>query len=218
MKLHTLAATALLLPLASGALAAEFDGPFAQAGIAFNRNQADIRFPNWFSTDTSQHTANGQLALGYAVSSGPFNLAASVSYLAGKQESGHTWQRYQNTAEVDKIGIELKQSWSLRLEPGYQLLPSTLIHAILGYNQSRGHWQFNRPLFNDRYSGTETFHGWSFGMGVKQRFGSNFYGFAELQQTRYARKTVYPQVNGNTYSDYFQPKTRGIALGVGYNF
>lgn len=218
MPLRSLALTAFIALLSLSSRAGGFDGPFIQAGIGISHGKSRIEFPGWFTASTSGNRQSGQISGGYSHSFGHFNLAASAYYLTGKQTTGSTTQRYQNTAEIDEIRQELKNSWGIRIEPGFNLSESTLFYLSLGYGKTKGEWRFSRPLFRDQFAGNQTFRGSSLGVGMKHKFAANLYGFVEIQQVRYRKETIIMTVDGNPYADSFKPQTSSIFLGAGYTF
>jgi opacity protein-like surface antigen len=201
----------------SPALAGGFDGPFVQAGVGFASTKATVDFESWFNADTSHDSVNGQLAAGYSKAFGRFNLGATAYYVVGEQDAGKTTQAFDEL-ETDTIGLKLKQTWGLTIEPGYNFTDATLGYAMFGYAQSKGSWKFDRPLFQDSFSGDMTFSGFSFGAGVAHNFTSNVYGYVEVLQTNFGKEKVMVTAGDSQYTDSYKPKSLTGFVGIGWTF
>lgn len=201
----------------SPAMADGFDGAYVQAGVGFASSKANVIFENWFNADTSHDSFNGQLAAGYSRAFGRFNLGASAYYVVGNQDAGKTLQSY-NELETDPISLTLEQTWGLTIEPGYNFTDATLGYVKLGYAQSKGSWRFDRPLYQDGFSGDTTFDGLSFGAGVAHGFTSNLYGYVEILQTDFGKEKVHLTVAGHRFTDSYEPTTLTGFIGIGWTF
>jgi len=217
MNIRNLAITIALATASHAALAGGFDGPFVQAGAGLAHSKTDIHFTGWFDAKPGNDDFNGVIAGGYSKSFGKFNLAFSGHYILGNQKAGSTTQSF-NAVDVEDISMKLKRSWGVSIEPGLNLSEKTLAYAKLGYGQTKGTWQLARHAASDYHSGEQTFHGFSFGAGVKHKFMSNLYAFAELEHTSYRKKDIQMTVLGVTYTDSFKPETLMVSAGIGYRF
>lgn len=216
LKRFAIAAVAAVA-VSSNSIAGGFDGAFVQAGMGVVKAKADVSFKNWFDAQIRDDNWESQVSVGYSWSFGRFNMAASAYYLPGKQNAGQTMQQYDPT-EIDRVSLKLRHGWGVSIEPGINLNESTLVYAKMGVGLSKGEWLFERPKFQDSYSGKTSFRGFSLGFGAKHKFTRNFYGFAEIQHTRFGRKSVTMAVDGNNYTDAFKPELLTGLIGVGYKF
>lgn len=196
------------------AMAGAFDGPFVQAGVGFANAQTEVNAPAWFTSKPSDNNFIGQIAGGYSQSFGQFNLAGSIFYILGEQKSGTMGY---NSPGVGTVEFKNENTWGLSIEPGYTLSESVLVHAKIGYVDSKvkGSDSWSSGGFAHSSAFDESVHGYSYGAGVKVRFSPNLYGVAEIQQINYRSKTW-------TYSNGYQVAVKPNALtgviGIGYKF
>lgn len=194
----------------SAALGGGFDGPFAQVGIGFANAQSQLHFPEWLDVKVNDTSFVGEVAGGYSQSFGTFNLAASAYYTIGDQKAGS----FTDAGFNSTVQLKLKNTWGINIEPGFYAGESTLVYASLGYAETNG----NYVEYDSKgtFPWEQTFHGFSFGAGVKYRLTPNIYAVAELRQTNYQSKNV---TFGGVYPEApFKPNSLNGIVGVGYKF
>ena len=210
MNLRRVTFVVALSAASSAALAGGFDGPFAQIGIGFANAQSQLNFPGWLDVKVNDTSFIGEVAGGYSQSFGSFNLAASAYYTLGDQKAGSFTDAEYHTS----VQLELKNTWGINIEPGFNAGESTLVYASLGYGETKGN--FIEYDSKGTFPWKQTFHGFSFGAGVKYKFAPNIYGVAELRQTNFQSRNV---TFGGVYPEApFKPNSLNGIVGVGYKF
>lgn len=220
MKKNILILLFILIPVVSGAK--NFNGPFLDAGVGGSRTDVDVNFQNWFEINMDETRFNGKISAGFAQRYTTFCLSGRIYYIAGEQDAGTTIQQYRETAEFDTLSFKLRNTWGFDFEPGIIFNNSTLAYLKIGYSRSSGEWAFNRPIYQDRFTGDISFHGYSFGIGVKRKvlpeFTANLYVFAEVQKIYFREETVTIAVSSSLYKNKYKPSTLQGFVGIGYEF
>lgn len=217
--------------LAPSAFAAAFDGPFVQIGLGgansttqASYSQSNMRNLGYGDFNVSGGSFLGQVLAGYSKSVDLFNIAGNVFYNIGNQQSGaysHTSGAGTSVSESISQNFKLKNTWGVSIEPGYYLGRSTLGYLKLSYFNSRlsyaADYQMNVNGSVDNtsaQSSQRSANGMGFGLGFKQSFAENWYGFAEYQYVQY-----------NTWNDTlfqsaisYKPNQNYGLVGVGYKF
>lgn len=235
MKHVKIGLAALLVTVAGQALAGSFDGPYVQLGLGGASTEVKTTYPSVFSdlpgfnsgATSSGGSFNGQVLAGYSQSFDAFNIAANVFYNIGNQDAGSN--SYSLTGSNGYLtanqSFTLKNSWGVSLEPGMYLTDKTLgylklsyYNASLNYNSS-----FNARVYSPSYSESGTYsssssmNGIGYGIGAKQMFTDNIYGFLEYQYVQYDTWTD-SGLFGSGYSTSYKPNQNYGWVGVGYKF
>ncbi|MBK5914182.1 outer membrane protein [Rhodocyclus purpureus] len=208
MKFKKLAMLAALSAASSFAVAAPaaFDGPFVQAGVGFANSQSDYSETwngNSLSTKLNDTSFVGQVAGGWSQSFGQWNLAASAYYTIGDQKAGKV------TFNGDSAEFKLKDTWGVSIDPGYYINPQTLAYLKLGYVATKGELSATGAG-----SDSETFNGYTYGVGLKYAFTPNLYGVAEIQQANFESKSATDGADRVS----LKPNSLTGIIGVGYKF
>ncbi|MDH4479375.1 MAG: outer membrane beta-barrel protein [Rhodoferax sp.] len=130
--------------------------------------------------------SNGVLGLG-----GTYTLA---DFNAGNISSGSTAMKLKG-----------KDMYSLYVEPGFLVNPSTLIFAKAAYISMKGETSIVGST-----GGSENFDGLGYGAGVRMSFGKSAFWQFELTQSDYNAKTV-SAIN-------LKPSAFNRTIGVGFRF
>jgi opacity protein-like surface antigen len=214
MPYKKIALATALVATATLSMAADFDGPFVQAGIGFANAQTEVGAPTWFSGKLSDNSFIGQLAAGYSRSFGQFNLAANLYRFVGDQKGGKI---DYGSAGIGTIQFKTTNTCGLSIDPGIAVKPATLVYVKLGYvaGKGRGSDAWTAGGAANSASFDESFHGYAYGAGIKHRLTANLYGMAEIQQTNYSGKTW---TYGNGYQVSVKPSSLTGIVGIGYRF
>ncbi|MDN0085782.1 outer membrane beta-barrel protein [Crenobacter sp. SG2305] len=202
MSLKKLVIATALTTVSTLTLAAGFDGPFVQAGVGFADTETKTSGDISFLGDSSKTDTIGQIAAGYSQSFGQYNIAGDIFYVIGDQKSGdHNVSNGVNSIDVHFKGTN---TWGINIEPGFYLNDQALLYAKIGYSETKGKGDVSGIISGDL--GSETFHGFGYGLGFKYKFHSNLYGLAELEQIDYHEK------------NNVKPNSLIGTIGVGYQF
>lgn len=129
---------------------------------------------------------NGVLGLG-----GTYTLA---DFNAGKINTGST-----------TVSLKGKDMYSLYVEPGFLVNPSTLIFAKAAYISMKGETSGSGVT-----GGSENFDGLGYGAGVRMSFGKSAFWQFELTQSDYNSK--------NISALSLKPSAFHRTIGIGYRF
>ena len=231
--------TGLLTAATSGAMAASFDGPFVQLGIggvatenktSYQEGTADVL--NWLGYSSNQNSNGGSFVgrvdAGWSQAVDKFNLAGSIFYVIGNQDAGsnsftNTVTNGSNSATISgSQSFTLKNSWGLNLEPGYYVTDKTLGYLKFSWYNAELSTNPSMSLsYNiDGSSGSaslsqnvaKTVNGVGYGLGAKQLFTDNLYGYVEYQYVQYS------SVNDGYTAANYKPNQNYGMVGIGYKF
>lgn len=234
MKKAVFAVGAALLSgsvMATGA----FDGPYVQLGIGGASTETQTTYPSvlnnlaGFNTNANSTGGSfvGQILGGYSQSFDIFNIAANVFYNIGNQDSGSN--SYNLTGSNGYLNanqsFKLKNTWGVSIEPGLYVTEKTLgylklsyFNSQLNYNASYGARVIS-PSYSESgsYNSSSSVNGIGYGIGAKQMFTDNIYGFVEYQYVQYD-KWNDSGLFGSGYSTSYKPNQNYGWVGVGYKF
>ena len=226
---------ALLSAMVGTASAGAFDGHYVQIGIGGASTETQTSYPSLlgnlpgFSTGANSSGGSflGQILGGYSQSFDRFNIAANVFYNIGNQDSGSNnyglsgSNGYLNANQ----SFQMKNSWGVSLEPGFYVTDQTLGYLKLSYFNSQLNYNasysahLNSPGFTASGSanGSSSMNGIGYGLGAKQMFTDNIYGFLEYQYVQYDQWND-SGLFGSGYSTSYKPNQNYGLVGVGYKF
>lgn len=226
---------ALLMALAGQATAGAFDGPYVQLGLGGASTEVKTNYPSVLSNLPGFNTgANstggsflGQVLAGYSKSFDAFNIAANVFYNIGNQDAGSNNYNLSgpNGYLTANQSFKMKNSWGVSLEPGVYLAEKTLgylklsyYNASLDYN-SGASASITSPAYSasTSYSSSSSMNGIGYGIGAKQMFTDNIFGFVEYQYVQYDTWSD-SGLFGSGYSTSYKPNQNYGWIGVGYKF
>ncbi len=160
----------------------------------------------------------GTMTLGYTYAlTNQFLLGVGAEYSPLSQST-------QNITSVDTMGtIAMTNSWNVFLSPGYAIDDDKAIYAKVGYSRAK-------ITNGDGASGNQTSNllsGYSLGLGYKQFFAGNWYGFIEANYTAYSNYQIsapepfsYDHVayTTGTNNKSLGAYSSNALLGIGYKF
>lgn len=225
----------LLVAAANQAMAGAFDGPYVQIGLGGASTETQTSYPSVLSNlpgfntgaNSSGGSFLGQILGGYSQSFDMFNIAANVFYNIGNQNSGSN--NYNLTGSNGYLSanqsFKLKNTWGVSLEPGVYVADKTLGYLKLSYFNSQLNYDasssvhINSPAYSGSGStnGSSSMNGIGYGIGAKQMFTDNIYGFVEYQYVQYD-KWNDSGLFGSGYSTSYKPNQNYGWVGVGYKF
>jgi len=201
-----------------------FGGAFLQLGAGVVDSSTEIGYRHWFNAEPRDQSAMGEIEGGYGWDLGRFGLRVAGFYDLGRQSAGKTRQNSPFVAAElgDTVEMTLSRTCGVVLEPGFRVTDSVMLYTQLGYGWTSGESTFSRPFFSDRFSSSNRYDGFLWGLGVQYAWNSNFYGFAQFRHTLYRGRTVQDRVETfgvtKTYPDYYKPESLSMTVGVGYRF
>lgn len=221
--------------LAGGA----FDGPYVQLGIGGVGTENKVSYQdstatilNLVGVNTTQNTNGGsfvgRIDAGWSQSYEKFNLGAGLFYIIGNQDAGSNSFSKTGTSGSDTATLsgsqsfKLENSWGINLEPGYYITEKTLgylkfswFNSTVNANSNIGATYTIGGQSGSIGAGTttnNTVNGAGFGIGAKQMFTKNIYGYAEYQYVQYGSTT-----DNNAGASYKPNQNYGM-VGLGYKF
>lgn len=210
--------------------AGAFDGPYVQLGIGGVSSHASTSFNTSGITQTvtgglqGQSTNSGdfigQVLGGYSKSIDKLNLAGNIFYVIGNQNSG------TQTTTGSYLGIvpwsasaqaKLENTWGLSVEPGYYVTDKTLGYLKFSWFNStlKSNASVSALGMTDSTNASSNINGAGFGIGAKQLFTENLFGFVEYQYVTYGSTT---QNFGSEVSASIKPSQNYGLVGIGYKF
>jgi len=206
------------------ALAQDLKGFYIQMGLGYERNSVD-------SANADVTDAFGD-ALGTAsvpsVSSGRFPGVISVGYvfkdvvgkaglMIGMDGGIASRGTMSSSSEGVTFGQQLSNRYSFFVAPTLPFENGGLAYLKLGYSTQQ---LVSTDSSGDKI-GQGTVHGYILGLGYKQVLWSNYYGFGELNYTKYAGySSSKVLLSSGSYSSGYSPKSSTVQglIGFGYNF
>jgi hypothetical protein len=159
--------------------------------------------------------ATGNVAMGYTASvSQNFTLALGGEYYPVNSQSGN----YSGTAlgRTANGTYQKQNAYNIYLAPGMNVGKDGLAYLKVGYSGA------SVKSTVQGASDTQNLTGYSLGLGYKQFFAGNWYGFGEANYFSYSNVTATnsSQVSGRTVtsSNTFGANVYNLLVGVGYKF
>ena len=160
----------------------------------------------------------GTMTLGYTYAlTNQFLLGIGAEYSPFSQST-------QNITDAGVMGtIAMTKSWNLFISPGYAIDDDKAIYTKLGYSRAK-------ITNSDTASGNQTstlLSGYSLGLGYKQFFAGEWYGFVETNFTAYRNYEIsapelfsYDHVayTTGTNNKSIGAYSSNALLGIGYKF
>lgn len=207
-----------------------FDGPYVEAGIGGVSTNVSNSYTTTGATQTvtgglpSGSTTSGdfigKILGGYSQSFEGFNLAGNIFYVIGNQGGGtqSVSGRYLGVVPWSASNqVKLENTWGLSVEPGYYVTDKTLGYLKFSWFNStlKSNASVSALGMTDSSSPSGNVNGAGFGLGAKQMFTDNIYGFLEYQYVTYGSKSIGLGSEA-TYSG--KPSQNYGLVGVGYKF
>ena len=179
-------------------------------------NGVSIPRPNPVINNSTGFTGTATLGYTYALTN-QFLLGVGAEYSPLGQST-------QNITDAGVMGtIAMTKSWNLFISPGYAIDDDKAIYTKLGYSRAK-------ITNSDAASGNQTstlLSGYSLGLGYKQFFAGEWYGFVETNFTAYRNYEISApepfSYQGVAYTTGTNNKSLGAyssnaLLGIGYQF
>lgn len=215
--------------LAAGA----FDGPYVQIGIGgvstevkTNYNDPVYGVLNQYLGFNQNATSSGgsfigQILGGYSQSIDRFNIAGNIFYNIGNQNAGTNSFGASGGGYALSMsqGFKLKNTWGLSVEPGFYVADKTLGYLKFSWFNASLDTTPSLALSTPSVSvgastnTSNTVNGAGFGIGAKQMFTENIFGFVEYQYVTYGSVS-----DNNTVGANYKPNQNYGLVGVGYKF
>ena len=230
MKKNLLAA-ALLSVAATGAMAqSAFEGFYGQVGVGYSSanpsltdanltNPSGTRY-NWSTSVNTTNSFIGSITAGYNFSVAPtFLLGIGVDVLPFNSTSGNYSMTNSSLSPATSTGTwKTKGGYNVFLTPGFVIDKDKLFYGKIGYAGTSAE---STPSGGS--AGSVNLSGYSLGLGYKQMFSGNWYGFGEGIYTSYSSKNQTgsgPWGGGGTYTTNTMVglNTMNFLVGVGYKF
>lgn len=209
----------------------KFAGGYAQLGVGYSSINAStsgysLAAPTGatYQLGSSAGTAsgfNGVIGAGY-------NIPVSPTFLVGV---GIDWMPFSGSNATGSVSSNSlspsSQSFTFNqnslaniyIAPGIATSPDGLLYAKIGYSalqiQTKSNYNGN--------TGNTNFNGYVLGLGYKQLFSGNWYGFGEITYASYGSQNMGftgPWIAGGTYAvnGSVSPTSTNAMVGVGYKF
>ncbi len=166
---------------------------------------------------SSTSGATGNVALGYTASiNKDFTLAIGAEYYPINSQSGN----YTSTlAGKTSSGTYQKQNvYNIYLAPGMNVGTDGLAYLKVGYTGA----SIKSSQGSDSTSSTDNLTGYSLGLGYKQFFAGNWYGFGEANYFSYGNSVDNQRASAGTrtlsWSTTLNANVYNFLVGVGYKF
>lgn len=215
----------------SGTANANFDGMYVGGGLAMNKMTVKYSYDDSFFDESfysqntggdNDHSFELNLNAGYGMSFGQFNVAGEFSYATGLGEATPYSWGYSDIGGFSynySTKAELSNAWAISILPGYKLSNNTLIYGRLGYvgaklKLSESYSDSNG--FSDGYSDSKSVNGILYGIGMKHAFTPQLAAVLEYQATDFKKETFAD--GGEGFSEYAEPASNGVLLGIQYSF
>ena len=164
---------------------------------------------------SSTSGATGNVALGYTASiNKDFTLAIGAEYYPINSQSGN----YTSTlAGKTSSGTYQKQNvYNIYLAPGMNVGTDGLAYFKVGYTGA------SIKSSEGSASSTENLTGYSLGLGYKQFFAGNWYGFGEANYFSYGNSVDNQRASSGTrtlsWSTTLNANVYNLLIGLGYKF
>ena len=229
MKYHLpLLAIALTLLATSSFAQSKFEGFYGQIAVGYESisptlTNTPIAVSGLSSTIplatsiSSTSGATGNVALGYTASiNKDFTLAIGAEYYPINSQSGN----YTSTlAGKTSSGTYQKQNvYNIYLAPGMNVGTDGLAYLKVGYTGA----SIKSSQGSDSTSSTDNLTGYSLGLGYKQFFAGNWYGFGEANYFSYGNSVDNQRAPAGTrtlsWSTTLNANVYNFLVGVGYKF
>ena len=221
---------AAISAISGTAAAGAFDGPFVQVGIGGAATESSNSYTtngvyntvlgNIPSGSTNSGSFLGQVLGGYSQSIDQFNLAANIFYMIGNQDAGsQTYNTQYMTVPVSVSNtVKLENTWGISVEPGYYVTDNTLGYLKFSWFNStlKSSPSISALGATDTGNYSSNINGAGFGIGAKQMFTSNLYGYLEYQYVTYGSTSFNIANGGGSISA--KPSQNYGMVGIGYKF
>jgi opacity protein-like surface antigen len=199
--------------------AKNFAGPSIAIGggyssQTYNLKLTDAYDDSFIATDNGKNDFSALIDLGYGIQVDKnFILSIGGTYDLTKSKVKPTEFFDGAAEETTTIQSELKNHYSLYLQPTYLLNDSTGLFAKLSYNFVKSVGKISVDA--DSVSNSKNLEGWGYGIGAKTFLDKNLYVQVEGGYVEYENHTVNFDAD---ISSSHKPKVLSALVSVGYKF
>ena len=212
-------AVAAMVAAGSSAGAQDFDWSGYYGGLSFGlgRSNANFNFPGTpFTGDHSGSGGVGAVQLGYNwVLSNGYVIGAEIDVAGGSVESSGPIT--DGSAEFERWVVNVSRSASVRAVVGRTRSDDWLVFGTLGATMAKGDGDiFGGPtgtVYRESYS--QTFTGWTLGIGAERAFNKNMSIRGEIRHSSYGSELIDPP---RTTPFNLEFETTEFRIGVNYHF
>jgi opacity protein-like surface antigen len=206
--------------------AKNFAGPSIAIGGGYSSQTYSLKFTDQntdpastLTTENGKNNFSALIDLGYGIQldknfiltiGGTYDLTKSKAKPIDLVDAGID---SEDDTEITTLKSELKDHYSLYVQPTYLLNDSTGLFAKLSYNhvKSTGTITVN----NDSVNNSKNLEGWGYGIGVKTFLDKNLYVQVEGGYVEYEKHTVnFDELVSSSH----KPKVLSALVSIGYKF
>ena len=221
MKVKSLIVGIGFISLTAPALAQSvFEGFYGQVGIGYENSTPSYSGGtlnnSTYSYGISGGTTNsfaGTATIGYYFPvTGNFLLGIGAEYSPLSGTSSNATVTIPALKYSESQSIKKGDSYNLFISPAYAIDKEKLAYAKVGYSSA------NYEIGGDN----DTYNGYSLGLGYKQFFAGNWYGFGEANYFSYGNSVDNQRASSGTrtltWSTTLNANVYNFLVGVGYKF
>lgn len=226
LRLYTVLASSLVAASIGNTQAQSFDGFFGQVGIgfesispSFSNSGVNVTGYGYFPYNTSIDSSNGFIG---TVTAG-YMIPVTKDFLfgIGAEYSPLESQSSNYTVGITGLGTgqgsyKKENSYNFFVSPAIPIGKDGLLYGKVGYTGA----SIKSSLGSS--SGSQSYNGYSLGLGYKQFITGGLYGFAEGNYSNYGNKTntYNGTILGAAYTETMTTSANAynFLVGVGYKF
>lgn len=205
--------------------AQSYAGFYSQIGIgyegvapSYSGSVSGSLFGGSFTSPTTTTASNANSLLGMISAGYMTELHRDLLLGIGADFSPLVGQKSNYTTKTPLFGsyngqYQKQNSYNIFLSPATPLGRGELLYAKLGYSSASLEDTFNKQSQNSRYNG------YLFGLGYKQLITGGFYGYGELNYTKYGNQTTQRSISATTsVTQTSNLNVYNAVAGIGYKF
>ena len=144
---------------------------------------------------------------------------------SGKKSSNVIfWDNNQNEDATQTVGSELKDHYSLYIQPTYVINKDSAMFAKIGRHFAKANFSLllePNGSATQSYSGSKNIEGWGYGLGFKNFLSNNLFVQAEAGIVDYEKRNFFE--NHTTFGTptpraSIKPETMNATISFGYKF
>jgi len=138
---------------------------------------------------------------------------------SGKKSSNVIfWDNNQNEDATQTVGSELKDHYSLYIQPTYVINKDSAMFAKLGKHFAKANYSwthiFNGVSDGNSFSNSSNIEGWGYGLGFKNFLSNNLFVQGEVGIVNYEKFIDRSRIESLS----MKPETVNVTISVGYKF
>ena len=187
-----------------------FQGFYGQIGIGYESSAPSFSGGNVTGTPYSYSVSSsnlnyftGTVAAGYYFPiTNAFLLGIGAEYSPIESPSTNYTVNIPSAKYTEQQGVKKQNSYNIFISPAWAIDTEKLAYAKIGYASA----QYKAEQ-------TDTFNGYSLGLGYRQIITGNWYGFGEVNYTSYGSQNLASNATGTVSIN-----ATNALVGVGYKF